>query len=48
MNEIEIQKALVKEAFLKRTLPNYGLVDGSPNESALAVRNYIWQVAGYL
>ena len=48
MNEIELQKSLVKEAFTKRAFPNLGLVDGNPQESALAVRNCIWQVCGYL
>lgn len=48
MNEIELQKTLVKQAFTKRAFPNLGLVDGNPNESANATRNYIWQVCGYL
>lgn len=29
MNEIEIQKLLIKEAFTKKALPNLGLVDGN-------------------
>lgn len=48
MNEIEIQKSLVKLAFSKQQMPNYGLIDGSQNEVALGTKNYIWQVSGYL
>ena len=48
MNEIELQKHLVKEAFGKSALPNYGLVDGNPHESALQIRNCVWKAAGYL
>jgi len=39
---------LVKEAFSKKPMPNFGLIDGGPNEVALSARNYIWQVSGYL
>ena len=33
MNEIEMQKYLIKEAFSKKTLPNFGLIDGNSNDS---------------
>ncbi len=39
---------LIREAFTKKTFPNYGLVDGSPADTALTLRNFIWQTAGYL
>ena len=40
---------MVREAFTKKTLPNFGLVEGgSPMEVALQLRNFIWQTAGYL
>ena len=29
-------------------MPNFGLIEGSPNEVSLGTRNYIWQVSGYL
>ena len=34
MNEIELQKNLVKLAFSKSQMPNLGLVDGTASESA--------------
>ena len=48
MNEIDVQKSLVKEAFSKQVLPSYGLVDQSSTESVVGVRNYIWRITGYL
>ena len=48
MNEIELQKLLIKEAFSKKQLPHLNLIDGSANDVALIVRNYIWQSSGYL
>lgn len=48
MNEIEVQKCLIKEAFSKKQLPSYGIVEGGPTVANQTVKNYIWQVAGYL
>ena len=46
MNEIEIQKLVVKEAFNKsKALPDFG---GIGSENAIKLRNYIWKVCGYL
>lgn len=48
MNEIEIEKNLIKDAFSKKQLPSFGIVDGGSTVVNQTVRNYIWQVAGYL
>ena len=46
MNEIEIQKLVIKEAFTKKkAMPDFG---GLPNEAAIKLRNYIWKVCGFL
>ena len=46
MNEIELQKALVKEAFnTHKNLPDFG---GIGEEGSLKLRNYIWKVCGFL
>ena len=46
MNEIELQKQVVKEAFTKtKSVPDFG---GLSNESAIKLRNYIWKVCGFL
>ena len=44
MNEIEIQKSIIKECFNKqKNLPDFG---GLGNEQCIKLRNYIWQVCG--
>lgn len=46
MNEIEIQKLVIKEAFNKtKALPDFG---GIGNDNSIKIRNYIWKVCGYL
>ena len=46
MNEIELQKLVIKEAFSKmKSLPDFG---GIGNENAIKLRNYIWKVCGCL
>lgn len=46
MNEIEVQKLLVKEAFSKaKPIPDFG---GIGDENSLKLRNYIWKVCGYI
>ena len=45
MNEIEIQKLLIKEAFCKnKPLPDFGSIG---DENSLKLRNYIWKVCGF-
>lgn len=44
MNEIEIQKLLIKEAFAREK--SFG--GGLDEDSALKLRNYIWKVCNYL
>ena len=46
MNETDVQKALVKNAFQSIPFPNVGLIDNH-DQKFLAIRNYIWQVSGY-
>ena len=38
MNEIEVQKLLIKEAFAKKTAPDFG---GIGDENSLKLLNYI-------
>ena len=46
MNEIEIQKQLIKEAFQSdKTIPSFG---GIGFDAAIKLREYIWKVCGYL
>ena len=46
MNEIELQKLLIKEAFTKsKPMPDFG---GLGDENTLKLRNYIWKVCGCL
>ena len=46
MNEIEIQKLIVKEAFNKsKPMPDFGPIG---EDSSIKLRNYIWKVCGYL
>ena len=46
MNEIEIQKHLVKEAFNKsKSLPDFGSIG---EDNTIKLRNFIWKVCGYL
>ena len=49
MNEIEIQKQLIKEAFNKEITSHSQMFGGGlDEESAQKLRNYIWKVCGYL
>jgi len=49
MNETDLQKQLVKEAFSNKQLPSFGLLEGGAAEAGVnVVRNYLWKVAGYL
>ena len=44
MNEIEIQKQLVKEAFAKtKQIPDFG---GIGEENSVKLRDYIWKICG--
>jgi len=44
MNEIEVQKFLIKEAFAKqKVIPDFG---GIGDENTIKLRNYIWKVCG--
>ena len=46
MNEIEVQKLLIKEAFNKgKALPDFG---GLSDDQTIKLRNYIWKVCGSL
>ena len=46
MNEIEVQKLLVKEAFCKvKPIPDFG---GLGDENSLKLRNYIWKICGFV
>ena len=46
MNEIEIQKFIVKEAFNQsKPMPDFGAIG---EDNAIKLRNYIWKVCGYL
>ena len=46
MNEIELQKLLIKEAFSKvKALPDFG---GIGNENVIKLRNYIWKECGFV
>ena len=45
MNEIEIQKLVIKEAFQgDKTIPSFGSLG---NENAIKLREYIWKICGY-
>ena len=45
MNEIEVQKLLIKEAFAKQKgTPDFG---GLGDENAIKLRNYIFKVCGF-
>ena len=45
MNEIEVQKLLVKEAFNKsKAVPDFG---GIGDENGIKLRDYIWKLCGY-
>ena len=50
MNEIEVQKQMVKLAFGKQSLALYNLVEGGTHatDGSQGVRHYIWKVAGYI
>ena len=44
MNEIELQKLLVKEAFAKqKSIPDFG---GIGDENSIKLRDYIWKICG--
>ena len=46
MNEIEVQKLLIKEAFNKsKATPDFG---GLSDDQTIKLRNYIWKVCGAL
>ena len=46
MNEIELQKLVIKEAFNKsKAQPDFC---GIPSEGATKLRSYIWKVCGFL
>ena len=46
MNEIELQKLLVKEAFAKqKAIPDFG---GIGDENSIKLRDYIWKICGDL
>ena len=46
MNEIEIQKFLIKEAFnQQKVIPDFGNIG---NDNAIKLRDYIWRVCNFL
>ena len=46
MNEIEVSKLVIKEAFTKsKALPDFG---GIGQDNATKLRNYIWKICGFL
>ena len=46
MNEIEVQKLLIKEAFNKnKSLPDFGNLG---DENTIKLRNFIWKICGSL
>ena len=46
INEIEVQKLIIKEAFSnKQALPSFG---GLSDEGCVKLRNYIWKISGFV
>ena len=44
INEIEVQKLIIKEAFSqKQALPNFG---GLSDDGCVKLRSYIWKISG--